>query len=68
MTRWRATRPTTEITHTRAGEPVVVRHLGRDLSPDDRRARAFESVYPLLSTSIPTAQILDAYRRELGTS
>jgi hypothetical protein len=70
MTRWRAHRPTSDIVHTRDGEVEIVRHETnvRERSAREREARAFEVVYPLLSTSVPTEQIVEAYRRELGTS
>jgi hypothetical protein len=55
------------VEHTRDGavEIVAVDRNTRELSQLDRRARAFERVYPLLSTSIPTSQILASYRHEI---
>lgn len=51
--RFRAARPTTAV-------PVVARDVA-ELTLLGRRARAFDRVWPLLSTSIPTRDLVESY-------
>lgn len=57
MPRFRAARPTTI-----AAPPAP---LDAELSLYDRRARALARVWPLLSTSIPTRDIVESYLAEV---
>jgi len=58
IARWRATRPA-QIEPPRSWP-------AESMTDVERRARAFARVYPLLSTSIPTAEILRSYHDELA--
>jgi hypothetical protein len=53
MRRFRAARPTTAV-------PAAARDAAA-LTLLDRRARAFDRVWPLLSTSIPTHDLVESY-------
>lgn len=60
MPRFRAVRPVSAVPAAAARE--------HELTLSGRRARAFERVWPLLSTSIPTTDIVASYLDEiLGT-
>jgi hypothetical protein len=53
MPRFRAARPATAV-------PAVAPDAA-ELSLHERRARAFARVWPLLSTSIPTTDLVESY-------
>jgi hypothetical protein len=60
MPRFRAARPSTAVTPHHAGTWNGAQ-LDVVMTLDDRRATAFRRAFPLLATSIPTADILAAY-------
>jgi len=57
MPRFRPARPATLV--------VPAAQLDAERSLQERRATAFRRVFPLLSTSIPTADILSSYLDEV---
>lgn len=67
MPRFRVTKPSTAVVPRHAGTWNGAQ-LDVVMTLDDRRANAFRRAFPLLATSIPTADILASYLDEVLAS